>query len=69
MGSMSNWKPVMTGVHQGSILGPIFVNRFINNIDSGTEWMLNKFVNDTKPSLEESVSIQRDLGRFENGPM
>lgn len=63
---MSSWKPVMTVVHQGSIQGPIFVNMFINNIGSGTEWVVNKFVNDTKLRLEENVSVQRDLGRFEN---
>lgn len=69
MGSMSKRKPVMSGVHQGSVQGPIFVDMFINNIDSGTEWTFNKCVNDTKLRLEESVSVQRDLGSFENGPM
>lgn len=69
MGSVSQWKPVMTGVHQGSIRGPIFVNMFLNKIDSGTEQTLNKFVNYTKLTLEESGSIQIGIGRFENAPM
>lgn len=42
MGSTSKWKPVVTGVHQGSIQGPIFINMFINNRDSGTEWTLKE---------------------------
>lgn len=42
MGSMSKWKPVMTGVHEGSVQGSIFLNIFINIIDAKTEWMLKE---------------------------
>lgn len=58
----------MTGVCQGSIEGPVFFNIFINNIDSGTGWTLNEFVDDTKLRIEESASIQRDLGRLRMVP-
>ncbi|GAB0210395.1 mitochondrial enolase superfamily member 1 [Grus japonensis] len=61
-GSMSKWRSVMSGVPQGSVLGPALFNIFVGNMDNGIECTLSKVVVDT---LKGRDAIQRDLDRLE----
>ena len=72
-GEVSNWKSVLSGVPQGSVLGPILFLIYINDLDYDITSNVLKFAHDTKvfkkiKSYADRQVLQDDLNQLTSWP-
>ena len=68
-GDISNWKSVLSGVPQGSVLCPILFLIYINDLEDDISSKVLKFADDTKvhrkvANVTDKQSLQNDLDQL-----
>ena len=68
-GVQSDWAPVLSGVPQGTVLGPLLFSLYINDITSDIESEIRPFADDCVcyheiKNEEDTVKLQRDIDRL-----
>ena len=70
-GVKSDWAPVLLGVPQGTVLGPLLFSLYINDISSDIESERRLFADDCvcyrEIKDEDTMKLQRDIDRLGSG--
>ena len=72
-GEISDWKSVLNGVPEGSVLGPILFLIYINDLEDDISSKVLKFADDTKVFRKvtndtDKQSLQEDLNKLVKWP-
>ena len=68
-GEVSSWKSILSGVPQGSLLGPILFLVYINDLEEGVTGNILKFADDTKlfrkvKGIGDKQNLQDDIDKL-----